>query len=67
MVFYTGLKCRRQDQKDTLSSSTASVKAIINQVKMDGDRALVELAQKFDKAELELRGLRVKPRELKKG
>ena len=57
-------KRQKADEKDTLEVD-CSVKAIINQVKMDGDRALVELAQKFDKAELELRGLRVKPREIK--
>ena len=42
-----------------------NVKAIINQVKADGDRALVEFAQRFDKAELHLRGLRIKPAEIK--
>jgi histidinol dehydrogenase len=42
-----------------------NVKAIINQVKADGDRALVEFAQRFDKAELDLRGLRIKPAEIK--
>ena len=48
---------RRQqaDQKATQELEN-SVKAIINQVKADGDRALVEFALKFDKAELDLRG-----------
>ncbi len=57
---------RRQqaDQKATQDLG-ASVKAIINQVKVDGDKALVEFAQKFDKAELDLRGLKVKPAEIK--
>jgi histidinol dehydrogenase len=57
---------RRQqaDQKATLELET-NVKAIINQVKADGDRALVEFALKFDKAELDLRGLKVKPAEVK--
>ena len=57
---------RRQqvDQKATLELET-SVKAIINEVKANGDRALVEYALKFDKAELDLRGLRVKPAEVK--
>ena len=57
---------RRQqvDQKATLELET-NVKAIISQVKADGDRALVEYALKFDKAELDLRGLKVKPAEVK--
>ena len=57
---------RRQqvDQKATLELET-SVKAIINEVKANGDRALVEYALKFDKAELDLRGLKVKPAEVK--
>jgi histidinol dehydrogenase len=57
---------RRQqgDQKATLELEN-SVKGIINQVKADGDKALVEFAQKFDKAELDLRGLKVKPAEIK--
>ncbi len=42
-----------------------NVKAIINQVKADGDRALVEFAQRFDKAELDLWGLKIKPAEIK--
>jgi histidinol dehydrogenase len=42
-----------------------SVQAIINQVKADGDGALVEFALKFDKAELSSRALRVKPGEFK--
>src|SRR5512139_301607 len=57
---------RRQqgDQKATLELEN-SVKGIINQVKANGDKALVEFAQKFDKAELNLRGLKVKPAEIK--
>ncbi len=42
-----------------------SVKAIVNQVKADGDSALVEFAMKFDKAKLNFRALRVKPGEIK--
>ena len=52
------------DQKAT-QELESNVKAIINQVKADGDGALVEFAQKFDKAELDLRGLKVKPGEIK--
>lgn len=57
---------RRQqaDQKATEELEN-SVQAIINQVKADGDRALVEFALKFDKAELDPRSLRVKPAEIK--
>ena len=57
---------RRQqaDQKATEELEN-SVQAIINQVKADGDGALVEFALKFDKAELSSRALRVKPGEIK--
>ena len=57
---------RRQqaDQKATQELEN-SVKAIINQVKADGDKALVEFALKFDKAELSPRALKVKPAEIK--
>ena len=57
---------RRQkaDEKAT-QEVDCSVKAIINQVKADGDGALVEFALKFDKAELTLRALKVKSGEIK--
>ena len=57
---------RRQqtDQKAT-EELESSVQTIINQVKTDGDQALVEFALKFDKAELSSRALRVKPGEFK--
>jgi histidinol dehydrogenase len=57
---------RRQqaDQKATVELQ-ASVQAIIDQVRSDGDRALVEFAKKFDKAELDVRALRVRPAEVK--
>ena len=42
-----------------------SVKAIIAQVKADGDAALVELALKFDKTELTARNLQVRKEEFK--
>ena len=57
-------KRQKADEKAALEVEN-SVKAIVNQVKADGDTALVELAQKFDKAELNVRGLRVKPSEIK--
>jgi histidinol dehydrogenase len=57
---------RRQqaDQKAT-EELEINVKAIINEVRASGDGALVEFALKFDKAELSLRELKVKPREIK--
>ncbi len=57
---------RRQqaDQKATIELEN-NVKAIIDQVKANGDGALVEFALKFDKAELSLRELKVKPGEIK--
>ena len=57
-------KRQQADQKAT-QELESNVKAIIDQVKADGDGALVEFAQKFDKAELDLRGLKVKPGEIK--
>jgi histidinol dehydrogenase len=57
-------KRQKADEKATLEVEN-SVKAIVNQVRADGDDALVELALKFDKAELNVRGLRVKPGEIK--
>jgi histidinol dehydrogenase len=57
-------KRQKADEKTT-QEVDCSVKAIINQVKAEGDVALVELALKFDKAELNFRALRVKPGEIK--
>jgi histidinol dehydrogenase len=57
-------KRQKADEKATLEVEN-SVKAIVNQVRADGDGALVELALKFDKAELNVRGLMVKPGEIK--
>jgi histidinol dehydrogenase len=42
-----------------------SVKTIINQVKEDGDKALIELARKFDKAKLTPKTLKVTAEETK--
>ena len=58
-------KRQKADEKAT-QEVECSVKAIINQVKVDGDTGLVELAMKFDKAELNFRALRVKPGEIRK-
>jgi histidinol dehydrogenase len=57
-------KRQQADQKATLELET-NVRAIINQVKANGDEALVQYALKFDKAELNLRGLKVKASEIK--
>ena len=51
-------KRQQADQKATQELET-NVKAIINQVRADGDRALVEFAQKFDKAKLTAKTLQV--------
>jgi histidinol dehydrogenase len=56
---------RQQADQKAIQELENNVKAIINQVKAEGDEALVEFAQKFDKAELNSRGLRVKPSEIK--
>ena len=42
-----------------------NVRAIINQVKAEGDKALIEFALKFDKAELTFKTLRVRSEEFK--
>jgi histidinol dehydrogenase len=55
---------QQADQKATIELEN-NVKAIINNVKANGDEALVEYALKFDKAELSLRDLKVKPVEFK--
>ena len=56
---------RQQADQKAKEELENSVKAIISQVKADGDAALVEFALKFDKAELSPRELKVKPREIK--
>jgi histidinol dehydrogenase len=57
-------KRQQADQKATLELE-ANVRAIVNQVKADGDKALIELALKFDKAELTSKTLKVRPEEFK--
>ncbi len=57
-------KRQKADEKETQEVEN-SVKAIINQVKADGDGALVELALKFDKTELNARNLQVRKEEFK--
>ena len=55
----TGLNGRKQTQKQ-LKQLENDVKAIINQVKENGDNALIDFAEKFDKAKLTTKTLRVK-------
>jgi histidinol dehydrogenase len=57
-------KRQKADEK-AAQEIDCSVKAIVNQVKANGDGALVEFALKFDKAELTLRALKVKAGEIK--
>lgn len=57
-------KRQQVDQKDT-ADLEASVKAILNQVKKDGDKALIEFACKFDKATLTPNTLKVTVDEVK--
>ena len=57
-------KRQKADEK-AVQEVENSVKAIIKQVKENGDGALVEFALKFDKAELTLRTLKVKKEEIK--
>ena len=57
-------KRQKADQKAAQELEN-NVKAIINQVKENGDGALIEFALKFDKAELTLKTLKVKPGEIK--
>ena len=57
-------KRQKADEK-AVQEVENSVKAIIKQVKENGNGALVEFALKFDKAELTLRTLKVKTEEIK--
>jgi histidinol dehydrogenase len=57
-------KRQKADEK-AVQEVENSVKAIIKQVKDNGNGALVEFALKFDKAELTLRTLKVKTEEIK--
>ena len=57
-------KRQQADQKATADLEN-NVKTIINQVKTEGDKALLEFALKFDKAKLTPETLRVSPQEIK--
>jgi histidinol dehydrogenase len=57
-------KRQKADQK-AAQTLEDSVKAIINQVKQDGDKALVEFALKFDKVKLTPKTLKASSKEIK--
>jgi len=61
---FNWFKRQQVDQKDS-ADLEASVKAILNQVKKDGDKALIEFACKFDKAVLTPNTLKVNVDEVK--
>jgi histidinol dehydrogenase len=56
---------RQQADQKAVADLEANVKAIINQVKADGDKALIEFAQKFDKAKLTPQTLKATSEEIK--
>jgi len=56
---------RQAPDEKTSAQVESGVKAIINQVAKNGDAALIEITEKFDKARLETKDLRVTPAEIK--
>jgi len=56
---------RQEADEKAVQEVENSVKAIVQKVKENGNDALVELTQKFDKAELTLRTIKVKTEEIK--
>jgi histidinol dehydrogenase len=56
---------RQQVDKNATADLETSVKAIINQVRSDGDKALLEFALRFDKANLTPATLKASPEEIK--
>jgi histidinol dehydrogenase len=57
-------KRQQADQKAT-AELKENVRGIINQVKTEGDKALIEYALKFDRTELTTKTIRVRPAEFK--
>ena len=55
---------RQKAEEKAVEELENSVKAIIKLVKESGDAALVELGLKFDKAELNLRTLKIRKEEI---
>jgi histidinol dehydrogenase len=56
---------RQQADLSATADLEASVKAIISKIRTEGDRALIEYAQKFDKAALTPQTLKASPEEIK--
>jgi histidinol dehydrogenase len=56
---------RQQADQNATADLETSVKAIINQVRSDGDKALLEFALRFDKAQLTPSALKASPDEIK--
>ena len=56
---------RQKADKKATQKLESDVKAIISQVKENGDKALIEFAEKFDKAKLTTKTLKVKAEEIK--
>jgi histidinol dehydrogenase len=56
---------RQKADKKATQKLESDVKAIISQVKENGDKALIELTEKFDKAKLTTKTLKVKAEEIK--
>ena len=57
---------RQKADPKTAQQLEDNVKAIVCQVKEMGDKALIEFAEKFDKAKLTLKTLKVRKEESKK-
>jgi len=55
----------QQTDQEAVEYLEGTVKAIINQVRKDGDKALIEFVEKFDKAKLTPLSLRVSAEEIK--
>jgi histidinol dehydrogenase len=56
---------RQQADPKATAELESNVQAIIDKVKADGDKALIEYAQRFDKAELTLKTIKVRSEEFK--
>ncbi len=56
---------RQQADQQAISELEANVKAIIGEVRANGDKAIIEFAQKFDKAQLTPKTLKVSSQEIK--
>jgi histidinol dehydrogenase len=57
--------CRQQVDQKAQAELEFNVKAIINNIRVEGDKALLDYAQKFDKVHLTASTLKVNPQEIK--